>query len=248
MELKGITLREKFIEYSNLCLSEKYVIDDKMDLLLKTFEENKSGILLCGNPGTGKTMIFEILKNITHPQDKNYFKIKTCTEMVTAFNIEGHEIFRNKSLFDKNILWDDLGMEPVGKFFGDKIEVMQQMIFEGYNKFKYEGILLHFTTMMLPEEIERRYGNWFWSRLSQICTIISIQHNNDYRLRKNFTGYPKVTHLRRYTQEEKEWNKSYAEYKQNPPNTEPYKTLGQRKKEELNVAAKALADVIRQEF
>lgn len=237
IELKGRTVKERFLEYASVCLKGEFIVDENIDLILKTFEENKRGILLCGNPGCGKTMIFQILQRITHPQDERHFKIKSTMSAVIDFNNEGHEIF-TRDFFSKNVLWDDLGLENKGKHYGNNVEVMEQILFIAYERYKTAGHLPSFTTMQLPKELEARYGAWFYSRLQEMCERITIKHDKDYRQLRNFKSFPPVKHLKIKTEEDLAIERYYENCKNLPfPNNKPA-TLGQILKEQFGTPKK----------
>jgi len=230
IQLTSTTLRDRVFEYADHCISGGFIITDKtraaIETIITTIDDNKQGVLICGNPGAGKTLLFEVIRRVIHPKDANFFIKKTCQDVVLDFNTKGHIIFKEGGFFKYNIMWDDLGFEKPGKWYGSQTEVMCEMMFMAHNNFLDKGVKMHFTTMFLPQEIEARYGTWFFSRLKQMCTIVALDPECDHRTAKNFKGFPKVFHPVRLTPEQIEWNKRYEESKNNPPVSEPFKGVG----------------------
>lgn len=205
---KEMTLRERFREYNRYVLDGGYKLTDaaKRELVafFDEFERGTMGAVFSGQPGTGKTIFFQMLDRVIHPKDPLKFRIRNAIDVVEAFAINGHESFLEYKKF--NMLFDDLGAENTGMYFGDRIEVFEKLIQQRYNAWKELGVRTYFTTNLKPTEIEKRYGTRPLSRLREMCVHVVFNHD-DLRGSRNFRGFPNVFH--RATKDDAEWVESY---------------------------------------
>lgn len=243
IQLKETTLTGKFFEYAEQCIEGKFMLNDgteeKLKLILATVEQNKHGVCLLGNPGAGKTFIFEVLRRVIHPQDSWHMIKKSCIAIVEDYNVEndrkggsGDNVLR-QPFFRKNIFWDDLMREPKGKY---NVDVMTQVLFNADERFRQYSTKSHFTCNFLPDEIKQRYGDWIWSRIQGMCVVVAIEPDQDFRPLKNFKGFPNVFHTKRWTDEERIWNEKYEALKKKGADNEPHKPMGTRFKEMIDSA------------
>lgn len=207
----NMTLRQRFKAYAKNCLEGGYQVannaaKEELRQLFDTFENSSQGMLVCGKTGTGKTMLFQILQRVIHPQHPLKFRMRSSIDVVENFGINGHESF----LEDKkhNMLYDDLGAEEKGVHYGDRIEVFEKLIQQRYDLWKNTGIRTYFTSNYTPQEIEKRYGSRPISRLREMCEHIVFNHN-DMRSLKNFKGFANVLHRVELSAADKEWNDLY---------------------------------------
>lgn len=218
IKLKSTTLKERFFEYVSMCIEGEFIVSEvtmkHLDLIFKTIEDNKYGVCLLGNRGAGKTFIFEVLSRIIHPQDKIFFLKRSCIGIVEDFNIEndrkggsGDNVLRS-SIFKRNIQWDDLMREPMGKY---NVDIMPKIIFNADERYKQSGIKSHFTCNFMPESIEKRYDDYIWSRIKGMCVVIGIEPNRDFRDLKNFKEFPNVFHKRILNEDEQKVCRWYEE-------------------------------------
>ena len=83
------------------------------------------GILLTGPVGSGKTSLMRLLRHIT-PHHRPY-EVMPTRNITFSFNHIGYktiEDFGNGSYF----CFDDLGVEPTGRFFGKDCNVMGEIL------------------------------------------------------------------------------------------------------------------------
>ena len=201
-------LTENFIWYANSCLTEKYVLDNQstegVETVLKTIKEGKKGVLILGNPGSGKTFIMDCLQKII-PLDENGFLKVNVLDVVLEFNLGGHKIFNLRS--KHNVFYDDLGTEDKGKFYSEYVEVFEKFIQFRYELWRSKGIITHFTSNDTAAELFKRYGLRCKSRLQEMFDIVVIGGNQNYedrRTRNNFIGYPSIYHPQKQKKTEME--------------------------------------------
>jgi len=207
---EGMTVRERFDEYSKHVVRGGYVTTPEMksgiDKLFDTFENTRQGLVVYGNTGTGKTIFFEILRRVVRPKSPLHFKQRTTIEIVQEYNVNGHESLIKLNAND--IFFDDLGAENKGVYFGDRVEVMESLIQERYSK--RHAVRSFFTTNLTPSEIEQRYGSRCWKRLKETCEHVLLD-DGDKRELKSFIGFPAVEFPP--TPEEKQWAEQYEQHR-----------------------------------
>lgn len=145
--------------------------------LIKNKADINKGIILCGNVGSGKTLLFTILNNMLHASQKIMIvPCDTVTDMVRKDGVAALEKYTKLYHNEKRaeILFDDLGIENKAKYYGDTINPMYDLIIKRYRLFTDFGLKTHFTTNLKPEEWEQYYDVRTASRLNEMCNIIVL--------------------------------------------------------------------------
>lgn len=242
--LKSASFADRFNEYATFVLRDGYLYDQENKEAVKScidvLEKSETGLFIIGNPGSGKTLLFEMAQKVINPTSENRFTKVSVLEVVQQFNNKeiGHGVFRKWA--DKNVFFDDLGTETKGYLFGEKIEVFEKFIQFRYDLFRASKIKTHFTSNLSYNDLKERYGMRCISRLSEMCTVVMMGNKADYtdrRSYKNFIGLPPVIHEKILSKEEKEWLDGYEQMKkeaQENPQPSERKGLGQRFKEQFN--------------
>jgi DNA replication protein DnaC len=133
----------------------------------------KKGILLSGPVGCGKTTLMKLLRHIV-PMQRSY-ELIPCRNVTFSFNHLGFktiEDYGNTQFF----CFDDLGVEPSGRFYGKDLNVMGEVLlsrYELYLKTNYK-VKTHATTNLNAEELEERYGNRVRSRMRELFNLIAF--------------------------------------------------------------------------
>ncbi|MEP2771671.1 MAG: ATPase [Fulvivirga sp.] len=147
------------------------------------------GILLTGPIGCGKTTLMNLLKHI-HPPHKQLVMvptrkiafefaehgIKTIHKYTTqSFKSHGSEVIPRAYCFD------DLGVETSLPHFGNKLNIMAEILLSRYDIFIAHQMLSHFTTNLSALEVEELYGNRVRSRLREMANLITFKSSVDKR-------------------------------------------------------------------
>lgn len=185
------------------------IIDEQIETPLKMFVawalnhrpateklgmDPRKGIMLRGNVGSGKTILFRTLNNIKKDDDERRHMFRGllfsgCEEIAKIYQAKGDaglEDYRKGvvSLSSgkgfRNYCFDDLGNEEPKNHYGNFREVMKDIVDDRYKQFVDHGLITCFTTNLTMPEIEKRYDKRTASRLNAMCNIIGIGTKEDY--------------------------------------------------------------------
>lgn len=167
-----------------------FIGDEKSFLELANKMEVKNpsltkGILFAGNYGSGKTALMQLFSQ----NAKQVYFIRTAKQISSEFvnsvdkKIPEHylEPFKN-AINDAAMMYqplsglciDDIGSEEVKNNFGNKSNVIGDLIEERYHK-KYCGLFLHGTTNLSSDELKSYYGERVTSRMREIFNFIELK-------------------------------------------------------------------------
>tara|TARA_R110001592_G_scaffold42009_10_gene136726 strand:+ start:1234 stop:1896 length:663 start_codon:yes stop_codon:yes gene_type:complete len=139
----------------------------------------KKGVLLSGPVGCGKTSLMKLMRYIT-PHYQRYDMIPT-RNITFAFNHIGYRIIEQYG-DNRFYCFDDLGIEPTGRYFGKDCNVMGEVLLSRHDLHLKYRLKTHCTTNLNAEEIEERYGNRVRSRMRELFNLIGFdQHSKDKR-------------------------------------------------------------------
>lgn len=149
-----------------------YFVKDEEYCQIENIDPDK-GILLSGPVGCGKTSLMNLLKHLI-PNQRTYEMIP-CRNVVFSFNHIGYktiEDYGNSSF----LCFDDLGIEPPGRYYGHDCNVMGEVLLSRYELFLKTNrkIKTHVTTNLNAEELEDRYGNRVRSRMREMFNLIAF--------------------------------------------------------------------------
>lgn len=149
-----------------------YFVRDKENCKKNGIDPEK-GILLSGPVGCGKTSLMKLLRHIV-PLQRPYEMIP-CRNVTFSFNHLGFktvEEYGNTKFY----CFDDLGVEPAGRFYGKDLNVMGEVLLSRYELFiQTKGKLkTHATTNLNAEELEERYGNRVRSRMRELFNLVAF--------------------------------------------------------------------------
>lgn len=153
----------------------------------------KKGILIYGNVGSGKSVLFRTLRDLRKSDNEgaNLFRgmiMENCEKIAKLYQTGGDKHIEHYTqgvikhagqTMLRNYCFDDLGNEEPKNYYGNYREVMKDVINERYDDFLDHGLISCFTTNLSMEQIKKRYDDRTASRLHELCNIIGIGTNAD---------------------------------------------------------------------
>lgn len=157
------------------------------------------GILLRGNVGSGKSILFRTLRDIKKGNESEVQALfrgvlfDKCEKIAKLYQSGGDKaldyyvkgVIRTpdgKSF--RSYCFDDLGNEETKNHYGNAREVFKDIIDDRYDQYVDDGLITSFTTNLTMDEIEKRYDRRTRSRIEQMCNIISIGGTDQYQDRR----------------------------------------------------------------
>ena len=153
-----------------------YFIKDKENCKKLAIDLDK-GILLSGPVGCGKTTLMKLLRHIV-PIQRPY-EIIPCRNVTFSFNHLGFKTIQEYGN-TKFFCFDDLGIEPAGRFYGKDLNVMGEVLLSRYELYLQTNynIKTHVTTNLNAEELEECYGNRVRSRMRELFNLIAFNEKS----------------------------------------------------------------------
>lgn len=177
---RGAELSERY-RFLVHCFAQYFAADPSCPLPLH------KGIILAGGVGTGKTTLFRAF-DLTHRyHDKDFLLTENNVSPFIIVSCRG--IARNyadkkeggieslKPYYAKNRMFDDFGAENPSSHYGYRLDVMNEIIQERYDR---QG-KTYFTTNLTYEQINRTYDVRAASRLDEMCSWVDIGECIDHR-------------------------------------------------------------------
>ncbi|GHA25005.1 MULTISPECIES: ATPase [Flavobacteriaceae] len=150
-----------------------YFIKDKKSCQKSGIDVEK-GILLSGPVGCGKTTLMKLLRHLV-PLQKPYEMIP-CRNVTFSFNHLGYKTIEDYGN-TKFYCFDDLGVEPPGRFYGKDCNVMGEVLLSRHELFLQtnQKVKTHATTNLNAEELEDRYGTRVRSRMRELFNLVAFE-------------------------------------------------------------------------
>lgn len=147
------------------------------------------GLLLCGNVGTGKSSIMEIMRQLAADFfPANHFQSVTARELVLAYESQGsrgiekyiwntsQEGYGNKK--PVALCMEDIGIgNENARYFSNSINVVAEILLGRYVIYKSlpHRRITHLTTNLNADKIEELYGNRVRSRFREMFNLILFE-------------------------------------------------------------------------
>lgn len=156
----------------------------------------RCGITMAGGRGTSKTELINALSATTAAGGGEPFHFVTALELVNLFNrvsrdehqSGGSRIILHYGNLPKDLIIDDMGEEPEGKHYGDKRDVISEVLSARYNLWKRSGIRTHITTNIVTDEaMLAKYGDRIMDRLLEMNRVLPVEGPS-----RRGTSQPKV--------------------------------------------------------
>ncbi|WP_149304207.1 ATPase [Pareuzebyella sediminis] len=147
-----------------------YFIQDKARCTQMGIDIHK-GLLLSGPVGCGKTSLMKLMKHIV-PHQRPY-EIIPCRNIVFGFNHIGYKTIEDYGT-SQFFCFDDLGVEPTGRHFGQDCNVMGEILLSRHELFIEDKRKTHATTNLNAQELEERYGTRVRSRMRELFNLVAF--------------------------------------------------------------------------
>jgi len=171
----------------------------------------QKGLFLSGPVGCGKT---SLMRWFSKAQPRPRFLLVSSRKIARQFLEDGYAVidkygyksFRHKHTgfgsqlqYDQPITYcfDDLGLEPEHRRFGNDCNVMAEIILDRYDQMKQYGMLTHMTSNLNAEELEQHYGQRVRSRFKEMFNLISFPPDAPDRRVANSPGHHTVLRAKR---------------------------------------------------
>jgi len=145
---------------------------------LQRVKRPKTGLLICGGTGNGKTTMARALFRTIQQCNNVSFREET------AANFAKLEAQRDENRYQlvnlrqaEYLLLDDLGVEPVSvKVWGNEVSPVAELLTQRYNLQKFTIV----TSNLKVKELEERYGDRIADRILEMFNVLSFK-NESYR-------------------------------------------------------------------
>lgn len=181
-EIKGFRLSEGDEDVYHL-LSLYFTNDPRFEAMSDEFSLKK-GLFIYGNIGCGKTTAMNLFRR----NQKSSFVINPCREIAQEFSKDGQQgidqYFKNIKPSNPGMFFgqeeigrcfDDLGVENVSVNFGNKSNVMAEVILDRYDRGQRLGdcSFTHITSNLDYDLLKEQYGDRVVSRMNEMFNIIA---------------------------------------------------------------------------
>lgn len=148
---------------------------------LRSTPRLRAGILLIGNPGSGKSLIMKIFSSMKIPG--NRINIINCDQITESYERQGnYALDRFNSSYHINTrlapyCFDDLGWEKkVAGHYSNKSNCMMEVIMKQERLYQDCHHKSHYTSNYSLTELSAMYDIRTESRLSAMCNVIVLGH------------------------------------------------------------------------
>lgn len=135
------------------------------------------GILLMGEPGSGKTQLMRIFQRILLGlQSPNHFRFFVAWQVANEYQSVGLQAIEKWRNF-KHTCFDEIAISrdrEIRNSWGNRSNVVEDLILMRYDLFDVHGVLSHFTTNATPHSFAEIYQPRTVSRILGMCNVIVL--------------------------------------------------------------------------
>ncbi len=170
-------------------LNRKFIVDEHnkefLDLICRYFAndeefekrtdgELRKGLFIYGPCGTGKSSVFDIVRNISKHYNliQFWFSNVSVHQVITEFNLEGESVVEKYSR--GMVHFDDLGTEKMVQAWGVKEHLFERLLQIRYNNFKEKGTKTFVTTNLSIQSLRKIYGKQVYDRIFEMFNFIEL--------------------------------------------------------------------------
>jgi hypothetical protein len=139
------------------------------------------GLFLTGPVGCGKTALMRILSKFSLPDHRPFLRssmdvslefTELGTDVILKYSKKAFNPYQRMPLVH---CFDDLGQETLVNYWGNKINLMAEILFSRYNLMHTHGMITHAITQTNAAGLEAIYGNALRSRMREMFNLIAFQ-------------------------------------------------------------------------
>lgn len=136
------------------------------------------GLVITGGTGSGKTKFFSIMQQSLLNLRIPAYRTVNCIDVEQAIRMDSVAVDANPyQYFNHGVMcFDDLGTESAETvIYGNRVNVMAEILQLRYNNFQRTGLKTHITTNLVIGEIEKRYGTRISDRIKEMCNVVIFE-------------------------------------------------------------------------
>ena len=139
-------------------------------------ERARRGLLLYGQPGTGKTFFLSKFSGTRLRQAVWFVDLWKSHNWGEYFNEIAYGIWDEGKIHvgPVDLAIDDLSQEPVGIAYGAREEVMERVLCDRYRHWHKNGAKTFITSNRSMDELQSRYGRRIMDRLGEMCLLVEF--------------------------------------------------------------------------
>lgn len=156
-----------------------YAIRDKQLCQSLNLDLSK-GLLLVGKIGVGKTTYMQLLPYMLHKQLR--YSFESALDITSDYKEFGEQIIKmytKPSINIRHLCIDDLGLEREVNHYGNKTNVLGEILYKRHRLLKEQQIYTHGTTNLNAHELSEKYGNRLRSRMREMFNIVAFPKESE---------------------------------------------------------------------